>query len=187
MKKAIFFLLLPLLLFIGCAESPVSSNTPENDNNYSLVKLPPKSGLSVETVFTKTELIDGSVGGQIKIKEFYWTDHGKKVKIDAKLTIPKGAFSGSVNITMKIDDDYAAASFEPSMAFDKPLEFDFTVNGLDLSEIGFEPGSYDFVYIADDGSTETVLNNGIVVDELLKGLTVKKAQLNHFSRYAFSR
>ena len=187
MKKIFFFFLLPLLLLIGCAESPVSSNIPDNNDNYSLVKLPPKSGLSVETIFTKTELIDGEIGGQIKLKEFYWTDHGKKVKIDARLTIPKGAFSGSVNITMKIDDDYAAASFEPSMSFDKPLEFDFTVNGLDLSEIGFEPGSYDFVYVADDGSIEDVINDGIVVDNLLKGLTVHNAQLNHFSRYAFSR
>lgn len=186
MKKAIFFFLLPLLLLIGCAESPVSSNTPENDN-YSLVKLPPQSRLSVETVFSKTELIDGAVGGKIKLKEYYWTNDGEKVKIDAELTIPKNAFTGSVNITMKIDDDYAAASFEPSMAFDKPLEFEFKINGLDLSQMGFEPGTYNFIYVADDGSIEEVLNDGIEVDNHLKGLTVHKARLNHFSRYAFSR
>jgi len=187
MKKAIFLLLLPLLLFIGCAESPVSSESPENNNDYSLIKLPKKSDLSLEKIFTETKLINGEEGGVIKIKEFYISEGFQFVKIDAKLTIPKNAFTGSVNITMRIDDDYAAASFEPPMAFDKPLDFDLKINGLDLSEMGFAPGTYDFLYIADDGHVETVLNDGIEVDNYLKGLSVKDAQLNHFSRYAFTR
>lgn len=187
MKKAIFLLLLPLLLIIGCAESPVSSVPSENNDNYSLVKLPKKSNLSVETVFSKTALINGELGGTIRIREFYISDGNQFVKIDAKLTIPKNAFTGSVNITMKIDDEYAAASFEPSMAFDKPLEFDLKINGLDLSQLDLTPGTYDFVYIADDGNIETILNDGIQVDSYLRGLTVHNAQLNHFSRYAFTR
>lgn len=190
MKTTLFTLLLIAAFLVGCTDTPISpldsQANPEGQLD-KLVKLPPKSGLSTETVYSQTVLIDGEQGGEIKIKEYYWTNDGQKVKIDARLTIPKNAFTGSVNITMKIDDEYAAASFEPSMSFEKPLEFNLTINGLDLSQLNLAGASYNFVYVADDGNVEDVVNDGVVLDNFLKGLTVDKAQLNHFSRYAFSR
>lgn len=190
MKTTLFTLFLIAAFLVGCTDTPISpldsQANPEGQLD-KLVKLPPKSGLSTETVFSKTELIDGEQGGEIKTKEYYWTNDGTKVKIDARLTIPKGAFTGSVNITMKIDDVFAAASFEPAMSFDQPLQFDLTINGLDLSQISLGGAAYNFVYVADDGRIEDVVNDGVTLDSFLKGLTVDKAQLNHFSRYAFSR
>jgi hypothetical protein len=186
MKFAIFSLFLSAVLLLGCTDSPISPTEPDNQS-YQLIKLPPKSGMSVETVYSKTELIDGQTGGDIRIKEYYFTDNHQIVKIDAKLTIPKNAFTGSVNITMAIDDEYAAVSFGPSMVFDQPLEFDLKINGLDSSVLTSSSGSYKFIYVADNGSTEDVANDGVDLDDMLKGLTVHNAQINHFSRYAFTR
>ena len=161
MKRILTLLLLSFLYLVGCTDSPVAPTAPEN-GNYSLIKLPSHSNLSVESIFTKSELINGEEGGVIRIKEFYWSDGSQIVKVDAKLTIPKDAFTGSVSITMKIDDEYAGASFEPSMTFNKPVEFDLKINGIDFSELeGTTSDSYNFIYIADNGNTENVTYDGI--------------------------
>jgi hypothetical protein len=187
MRRILLLLLLSFLYVVGCIDSPIAPKTADS-YNYSLIKLPPHSNLSVESIFTKSELITGEEGGVIRINEFYWSDSNQIVKVDEKLTIPEDAFNGSVIITMKIDDEYAGAYFEPSMTFDKPLEFNLNINGIDLSELeGTTSDSHNFIYIADNGSTKNVTNDGIYLDNFLHGLTVHNAQLNHFSRYAFSR
>ena len=187
MRRILLLLLLSLLYVVGCIDSPIAPKTPDS-YNYSLIKLPPHSNLSVESIFTKSELITGEEGGVIRINEFYWSDSNQIVNVDAKLTIPEDAFTGSVIITMKIDDVYAGAYFEPSMTFDKPLEFSLKINGINFSELeGTTSDSHNFICIADNGSTKNVTNDGIYLDNFLHGLTVHNAQLNHFSRYAFSR
>ena len=187
MRRILLLLLLSFLYVVGCIDSPIAHKTP-NSCNYSLIKLPPHSNLSVESIFTKSELITGEEGGVIRINKFYLSYSNQIVKIDAKLTIPEDAFTGSVIITMKIDDEYAGAYFEPSMTFDKPLEFSLKINGINFSELeGTTSDSHNFICIADNGSTKNVTNDGIYLDNFLHGLTVHNAQLNHFSRYAFSR
>jgi hypothetical protein len=48
-------------------------------------------------------------------------------------------------------------------------------------------GNYEFLYIGDNGETETILSDGVVVKEQNGEISVKKAMLGHFSRFAFAR
>ena len=45
----------------------------------------------------------------------------------------------------------------------------------------------EFLYVDDNGNTETVPSNGVVVKQEIGQISVKKAMLSHFSRYAFGR
>ncbi|GMR25760.1 MAG: hypothetical protein BMS9Abin39_1087 [Ignavibacteria bacterium] len=187
MKTVLFsFLLTTILLLAGCADTSISP-IESDSQSYQLIKLPPKSGLSVENIFSQTKLINGKIGGLIKIQERYVAANGNTVKIDAKLKVPNNAFVGNVNITITIDDEYAAVSFSPEMVFDKPLRLDLKFTGIDLEELNLTSGNYDFVYIDDDGNTEMIQYDGIEVDELKGEIRVQKAYLNHFSRYCFTR
>ena len=68
------------------------------------------------------------------------------------------------------------------MVFDKPVELDLKFEGLDLD---LTTGDYDFIFIDDDGNIEVVAFNAIHVDESQRKIWVTKADLPHFSRYAF--
>jgi len=184
MKITLTILLLFALFLLGCADAPLSPV--KNDNHsYQLIKLPPKSGLSVETIFSKTKTIDGKRGGRIKIDESYVAEDGHTVNIYAKLRVKRNSFEGNVDITITVDDELAAVSFSPAMVFDKPVELSLNFDGLDLEGLNLTSGDYNFVFIDNDGNTEVVAYNAIHVNESQGKIWVTKAKLPHFSRYAF--
>jgi len=185
MKYLLSLLLVLLLSFFGCDLITENNPTPEKVLNKQLIKLPPRSGLSVENTFSITETIDGDKGGTIELHEEYFKENGDKVKIKAKLKIKKHSFEGEVDITLTVDDIYAAISFTPEMVFEKPLELDLKFEGIDLAPLGLTTGTYDFVFIDDHGNMELVSYNGLHVDEDKGKIWVSKAKLNHFSRYGF--
>jgi len=111
--------------------------------------------------------------------------NGETVKIDAKLKIKKHAFEGTVDITLTVDDEYAAVSFTPAMVFDIPADLDLKFEGIDLAPLNLATGDYDFVFIDDYGNIEVVEYNALHVDESKSKIWVSKAKLNHFSRYGF--
>ena len=184
MKTTLTTLLLLACFFLGCTDTPISPVEGDN-HSYQLIKLPPKAGLSVETSFSETKTIDGDKGGDIKLKEEYETADGRTVEIDVKLKFKKNSFDGEVDITLTVDDEFAAISFSPAMVFDKPAELDMKFEGLDLEALNVESGDYDFVFIADDGSIEVVGYNALHVKENKGKIWITKADLNHFSRYGF--
>jgi hypothetical protein len=187
MKTLLFSFLFSTLLLIGCADKPTSP-IESNNHSYQLIKLPPKAGLSVENMISVDKTISGEHGGTIKIKESYVAQDGHTVKIDVKLEIKKNSFSGDdVNITMNVDDDFAAVWFSPHMIFNKPVELTVKFEGIGLNEIESVIGEYDFIYINDTGIFEDVDHNGVIVQENNGTIRVNKAYLNHFSRYAFTR
>ena len=186
MKTLLFSLLISALLILGCNEKTNVPTEPKS-NSYTLIKLPPKSGLSVETIFSETKLINGNVGGDIELKRTYFTSNGGEVKIDCKLDIPQGCFSGEALITFTIDDQYAAASFSPHMVFNNPVKLQIKFDGLDPEELELVSGEYDFLYFDDNGNTETVEHDGVFVDESGGQITLGQAYLNHFSRYGWVR
>jgi len=188
MGKFITLSLFSFLLFFGCnQETDVLSPTQLDNNSYQLVKLPPKSGLNVETTFSKTETIDAEHGGEIKIKESYVAENGKTVKIDAKLKVKKNSFSGIVDITMTIDDEFAAVFFTPAMVFSIPTELNLKFEGIDLDKLHVINGDYEFVYISDAWDIEQVNYNTMNVDESKGKVWVTEADINHFSRYGWIR
>jgi hypothetical protein len=191
MKTALFFFLLSALLMLGCNdETPIQPDVPDVPDDleieeFELIEMPAKPAGT--PTFTATETIDGSKGGQININEHYVTENGDSVTIIVKLKIKKDCFSGNVDITMTMDDVYTAVRFSPEMIFDKPVELDVKYKGLDPDQLNLTSGNYEFLYIGDDGSIELVPSDGVVVKQEIGQISVKKAELSHFSRYAFIR
>jgi len=189
MKTLFSFLVLPALLLMGCADTSIAPIESDN-HSYQLIKLPPKAGLSIENTFSVTKTINGEKGGTIKLKESYVAEDGHKVKIDVNLKVKKKSFPGDVDITMTVDDVYAAVSFSPHMVFNKPVELKAKFEGINLEDLALTNGDYDFVYIDENGDIELVKHDRIDVDENKGKIKFKKkgkAKLRHFSRYAFIR
>ena len=116
-----------LIFFFGCDQGTDITN-PENlpstpsqltsNHPYQLIKLPPKKGgIGVETIFSETKKIKGDKGGEIKIHEQYEAEDGHKVKVEVKAKFEKYAFEGDVEMTLIVDDEFAAVSFFPEMEF----------------------------------------------------------------------
>lgn len=188
MKIALFSFLLSALLLLGCNESPIQPEEPEilEDQSYEIIQIPPRA--TGGPSFSATETIDGSKGGYIKIKESYITVDGDTVKIDVKLKLEEDCFSGNVEITVTVDDVYTAVKLTPPMVFNKPVELDIKYRGLDPDQLNLTSGNYEFLYIDDNGNTETVpSDDGVKVNEERGEISVEEAKLNHFSRYAFTR
>jgi len=191
MKAALFSFLLLVILLLGCSnETPIQPEEPKEpvepvDSTYEIIQIPPRAGGGPS--FSATEIIDGSKGGYIKIKESYITVNGDTVKIDVKLKIKKDCFSGNVEITMTMDDVYTAVKFIPPMVFAKPVELDVKYKGLDPDQLNLSSGNYEFIYEDDEGNNETVPSYGVTVNAELGEIFVKKAKLSHFSRYVFIR
>ncbi len=190
MKYLIPLALLATLLLFACGDNSISPIETDN-HSYQLIKLPPKAGLSIENTFSVTKRINGKKGGSIKLKKRYTAPDGHKVKIDVDLKIKKNSFTGVKEITMTVDDVYAAVSFSPHMVFNKPVELKAKFEGINLEELYLTNGDYDFVYIDENGDIELVEHDRIDVDENKGKIKFHgrkgKAKLNHFSRYAFVR
>jgi hypothetical protein len=192
MKSLISLAILAALLIVSCTDTPLAPDTPlaliKSDNkSVQLIKLPPKAGLYVENDCFVTKTINGDRGGTLKIKKRYVAIDGHTVKIDVKLKIKKHSFKGKVAITMWVDENNAAVWFTPHMVFNKPTELDLKFEGLDIEQLNLIEGDYDFVFINDNDSIEEIDHNGVKVKENKGKISVKKAKLNHFSRYAFVR
>ena len=184
MRTTLTTLLLFALILLGCADTPVSPVV-KNDHSYQLIKLPKKSDLSVETIFSVTEEINGETGGIVWLNESYIAEDGHTVYIDVKLNVKHESFPGVVNFTITVDDEYASVLFSPEMVFNKPVELDLKFEGLDLDSLNLTTGDYNFAFIDDNGNIEIIAFNAIHVNENQGKIWVTKADIPHFSRYTF--
>jgi len=187
--KVIKFLILLFMLTIlaGCnSENNIINPEPEKGMQKTWIQLPkPANGLSTEMVFSKSQNINGNSGGEIIIdKNYYGGPHGE-VKIIAKLKFPKGAFSGTRNITMTIDEVEGTVTYSPAMNFNKPAELYLKFEGMDI--YGINPSQIDFVYFGKDGLFYTVNYKEIQVDIPSGILELKDGLIPHFSRYGWGR
>ena len=106
--------ILSALLFIGCADTSISAIESDN-HSYQLIKLSQKAGQSVENALSVTKTINGDEGGSIKLMGSSVTEDGYTIKIDMKIKVKKHSFSGDVDITITVDDVYAAVMFTPNV------------------------------------------------------------------------
>lgn len=203
MKNFILFLTVLVLPLVSCTNITEPSVEPTSNNfdldkstdfqnmpnrhfsDDELIPLPPKAPEWQDSVITVSQTINGADGGKIIMYRFYVAADGSIITISAKLQIPKLAFEGDKEITLNVDDEYAAVHFYPKMTFTKPLLLTYSITGLDLSNCN--TGTIDFVYVDDNGNVEKIRDNGIQVIIPQGFVRVMYAQLWHFSRYAFSR
>ena len=185
MKKVLLLLIPVMLIFAGCSQSILEPTAPVSEVQKSVIQLPTPNSLNVENnVFSASEEIDGSQGGMVKMNESYSSGSGQ-VNINAKLKIPKNAFSGTETIGYLVDDADGSIDFSPSMSFSEDLRFDIKFIGLDLS--GFEPEDIHFMYVDGGGITHPVQYSKLTVDIDRGVLEVKDAVISHFSRYIWTR
>ena len=207
--KKIKLLAITLILSVGffsCSDSLL--NQPTSDNNIA------DNSSQYSTSFQKenpqnrnfdylnnrvvSKVINGRVGGVIHLSAIYKSNvstmykkgihsGSKIVNVSATLIIPPGAFEGIREITLI--DDYKTTSLYcyPSMTFDKTIYLNLTFLGLDLDELGFTKDNVKFGYIRADGTNDPCVTDGIILNPWHGALGVIRAQINHFSRYGFSR
>ena len=194
MKTILAILMVTLILLLGCDTSPdLLVNNLENDfskssisvTRYVQIPLPNKSPLWADSIFTMSQIIDGSVGGRMIMQKYYISDAGDSVIINSDLRIPEGAFQGTETITMTVDDEFASIHFYPSMVFDDTLRLFQSFEGLNLEN--YPTGTLDFVFVDDGGGIELIKKNGVQVVVPQGIVRVQNAKLIHFSKYGWVR
>ncbi|MBZ0200670.1 MAG: hypothetical protein K8H86_12435 [Ignavibacteriaceae bacterium] len=184
MKQLIFTLFLAGVFFAGCSDFNNTTIPANSQSTVQKIKMPAPKNLSVETTFTVSERIAGNFGGELLLDGFYPSTTGD-VMIEAELIVPSGAYSGEKVLSISNEGQFVEVSLDPSMQFDAPVLLSVRMDGLDLSDVN--PETIQFLYFADDGSTESVTYDELIVDVENGILGVRNAQLTHFSRYGFAK
>ncbi len=186
--KSLFFSLFfsALLIFAGCSDNTTGVNQPTTSNK-KIIKMLPKKGFNLGLQLSKSQRINGEQGGSILLIGDENSSDGNNVFYAADLQIPSGAFLGSVDFTITTDPQDAAIIFTPHMVFLRPLNLDLTFSDLDLSQIDLSNGNVGFYYVDDNDNYTPVENDGVHVNISTGTISVKNAQINHFSRYAFAQ
>ena len=175
-----------LLFFFGCDQGTdvTSSESNSSAQKVNLIPIPaPAGGLSVETLFTKSKVIDGEDGGYFIASFNYEGGPFGNVSCTSRLIFSAGSFNGVTEIQKTLDSESAAMIFGPSMQFNTPVKCSLRYYGLDLSTVN--PETLDFVYIAPDGTFQHCEYDTIEMNVGNGYLMVRNSQLNHFSRYGF--
>jgi hypothetical protein len=186
MKHLIGFLLVTLLLILGCNnESEVTSPVDDlKTESANWISLPSAEGMQIENSFIVTKRINGAQGGFLTMSESYSGGSFGTVTIDAELVFEQGSYPGNKDISMTNDDFECATTFEPSFEkFNRIVIYNITYTGIDL--INVDPNNVKFAYIAPNGELEYAENEGIIVNVSTGTIQVINAVITHFSRYGF--
>ena len=186
MKKLLILSLFSFLLFFGCNQDSGVTSPINNSSNsqLKLISLPaPSGGLNIETLITKSKYIDGRYGGEFNADIGYQGGPYGYIDIDSDLDFNDYSFEGTKVISQTLDTDFALVTFGPSIQFNRAVEYDLRIEGLDLSNVN--PKTLDFVYVDSNGNMYAVDYDNVTMDASTGMLKVKNAELNHFSRYGF--
>ncbi|MCB9209770.1 MAG: hypothetical protein H6609_10360 [Ignavibacteriales bacterium] len=205
MKNTAILILLSIFLVIGCNEESsilepsnevsdgfLPKGRPILNLDYDYLRydsLAAENGdvddfeglLEFKAKYTKNYTVDGDKGAVLFARHSWRTKDGQKVKLTAKLTIPKGAFQGELNFDMIFDlENYGMELYPSPYTFDNPVYLDLSLGNIDLPQ----DMNVDFTYL--DGKEQ--MNYDKVEFDIKKGtLKVKGAELHHFSRYGWTR
>lgn len=181
------------VLLLSCESSENSIVSPSDglisNQEWSIMNLQVGIDLDdLDNIFNVEKEIDGSIGGELALDTIYTDAQGNLVSIEANLKINPNSFNGTQNIKMSPDPLTGSVRFSPAMIFNTPLELNLKFKGIDLSNLGFDPDTeVDFVFISADGTTETIDYDDCKMKWNYNELKVKKARIQHFSRYVFVR
>jgi hypothetical protein len=177
------------MAFLGCALDNASAPIMDEDASLGTevqpnwVVLPQPDDLSLEKTVSVTRVINGSEESLIEINTGYAGGPFGWVSITANARFQRGSFTGTRTITMAINDQYGTADFAPSGTFSKPVIYNLTIVGANISSV--DPSKVKFVYVAPTGKYYTAVCQQIYVEKQSGKLQVINAQLPHFSRYSF--
>lgn len=185
MKKLFVVFTVIVSLLVGCSDSITNSDPIDQiTNQKSWITLPENSQMRLESYYSASKVINGEVGGSVKLDINYVSKSDVNVIITAEIEVPAGAYSGEKNITMIINSYNGTATFYPSPeTFNKPLIFNLRVSGVNLN--GVDPKTIEYVYLAPDGSFAPIEYKNLVVNGGV--LIVDGALIPHFSMYGWCR
>ena len=183
-----YYLVVPILaalILAGCAKenSILGPPTQQTQAKSEWIKISNTASLAVENTYTASKSIDGSKGGTIELSQIF-KNNGNWAIVAAKLSIPKGAFSGTQVISYTVNTASASIDFSPSpQSFQKNLSLDLTFTGVNLA--GYDASKLVFSYL--DGNTIVPAAFTYVNANIAQGLLVViGAQISHFSRFGWS-
>ena len=185
MKKVLLLSIFVFVLtFSGCSHFTSDPDALPIASSENFIKMPPRTGTSVENTFFAAKLVIGALGANIGLNAGYTGPNGP-IHINADLDMTKRSFLGIKLITYFVNDEYAAIDFFPSLTFNRTNYLDLTFTGLDLT--GVDPEVVDFYYLDGEGHLHPVEYSNKVVDIPNGILKVEGVKLTHFSRYIWSR
>ena len=185
MKYLLLVPILAIFILAGCAKenSIMGPQSSTNQSTSQWIKIIHSSSLSVENTYTASKSIDGSKGGTVELTKVF-KDDGNWALVTAKLTIPKGAFSGTKFISYIVNTETASIDFSPAdTSFSKNLNLDITFTGVNIS--GYKASDLIFSYLKDNSIVPAKFTyaNANIAQGLL---VVLGAQISHFSRFGWS-
>ena len=178
MKKTIFVLALSIFLFWACSET-TNVTSPEQSNTEHLLKFKSNSNSSLFKS-TIVQSINGETGGTIEIN---LESSDGDFAVLGEIVFPENCFVGTQDISISVAGDLAALDFGPSLEFQNPVNLNLSLQGVDVNDndnVGFQ-------YIKDSGDLSPIEYNSIAVSVDEGEVVVEQAQLNHFSRYGFTK
>jgi len=197
MKKLITVTLLVGFLFLGCQDNNSVLEPDKELEIEALSKNPFIEGPEDEVMqsyksvlpkikYSKNYTMNGDSGGKI-IEKHQWNYSTGKLKLEAYLTIPKGAFDGDLTFDLVFNPNLLSMELHPTpYAFNIPVVLDLKFKGIpEIYDI--DPENLDFQYYKPNGTFEYVEYDDITWNAESRTLMVKKAKLHHFSRYGWTR
>jgi hypothetical protein len=191
MRTYLYFFLLMSLFVIGCTEESSILSPVNTQNNAELISDEPNwivnqetPNLTLKKDVSVSKMVYGNQETLLEINTGYAaaTPHGY-IQITANARFQRYSFSGSRYITMSINDKFGTATFSPSGTFSKPVIYNLTIMGVDLSKV--DPAKVSFVYMAADGKYYKPKYQQIYVEKQSGKLQIDNVELPHFSRYGF--
>jgi hypothetical protein len=185
MRRSIYLFTLLTLFVIGCSEessvlAPVN-NVSTNEPNW--ITLPVHNSLSINGDVSVSKMLYGTDESLLEINTGYTGGPFGYINITANSRFQRNSFTGQRYTTMSVNDKFGTATFSPSGTFSKPVIYNLTIMGVDLSKV--DPTKVSFVYMAPNGSYYKPVYDRIYVEKQSGKLQIVNAQLPHFSRYGF--
>ncbi len=178
MKKTIFVLALSIFLFWACSET-TNVTAPEQSNTEHLLKFKSDSQSSLFKS-TISQSINGETGGTIPID---LASADGEFAVTGEIVFPENCFAGTEEITISVAGDLAALDFGPSLVFQNSVNLNLSLSGVDVTD----DDNVGFKYIQDSGDLLQIEYSNIAVNVSEAEVLVEEAQLNHFSRYGFTK
>ena len=178
MKKTIFVLALSIFLFWACSET-TNVTAPEQSNTEHLLKFKSDSQSSLFKS-TISQSINGETGGTIEIN---LASADGEFAVAGEIVFPENCFAGTEEISISVAGDLAALDFGPSLVFQNSVSLNLSLTGVDVNN----NDNVNFQYIEDSGNLSAIEYDNVAVSVAESEVVVEQAQLNHFSRYGFTK
>ncbi len=190
MCKYLSIIAILVVFVVGCTDesnmlSPVDSTINNNEvvSNPNWITLPADVNQALKKDITVGKTIYGDQESLLEINTGYAGGPFGWISITANARFQRYSFTGQRYVTMSINDDFGAASFSPSGTWAKPVIYNLTIMGVDLSNV--DPSKVSFVYMSPDGKYYKAKYQSIYVEKQSGKLQIISAELPHFSRWGF--